>query len=486
MPAYYLEIIVVVLGLILLMAEAFMNRRTKDSIAFLAIIGLGVVLGLLMFGTDCEHQTIWGVYEVDHWAHFYKGIALVTTIIVLVMSLNYKSVVKQYTSQDETHAGLGEFYCLPLFACAGLMWMASAVDLITIFVALELVTMTFYVLVTYLRRNVGSLEAGVKYLILGALATGFLVYGITWTFGITGETNLAKIGTKLASGEVPKAAALFAFGLLMVGLGFKVAAAPFQIWVPDVYQGAATPITAFLSVGSKAAGFIVLIRVVEPFINSPIGPEVVSIIALLAGASLIYGNLAAIPQTNLKRLLAYSSISHAGFLLIAMTAIGADTEIVGPDAKATIAFYLACYLAMTLLAFMVIAIVRAKLDLETIKGVEGLSERSKLLSIALVIALASLAGIPLTAGFVGKFFIFNIAVQQEQLALLAIAILGVAAGFYYYIKVIASIFRNAAKDPGEDSPSPEPIEVGLFAKLAILLLIGAVILFGVYPSPLLP
>ena len=216
MPSFYLEIFVVVLGLVLLMFDAF-TRLRKDSLAFLGIFGLGSVLLLLMFATDCKHQTIWGIYHVDHWAHFYKGIALVTTILVLIMSLDYKSVLKQYTSQDPARAGLGEFYCLPLFACAGLMWMASATDLITIFVALELVTMSSYVLVTYMRRNVGSLEAGVKYLILGALSTGFLVYGITWTFGITGETDLAKIGAVLASGDVPKGAAVFAFALLMVG-----------------------------------------------------------------------------------------------------------------------------------------------------------------------------------------------------------------------------------------------------------------------------
>lgn len=485
MPSYYLEIIVVVLGLILLMFEAFTSHRSKDSIAFLGIIGLGATLGLLMFATHCEHDTIWGIYRVDHWSHFYKGIALVATMLVLIMSLDYKSVLKQYTSEDESHAGIGEFYSLPLFACAGLMWMASAVDLITVFVALELVTMCSYVLVTYMRRNVGSLEAGVKYLILGALSTGFLVYGITWTFGITGQTDLAKIGVALASPEVPKSAAVFAFALLMVGLGFKVAAAPFQIWVPDVYQGAATPVTAFLSVASKAAGFIVLIRVVTPFIDSPIGPQVVALISLLAAASLIYGNLAAIPQTNLKRLLAFSSISHAGFLLMAVTAIGADVAIKGPDARSTVAFYLACYLAMTMLAFAVLAIVRAKLGGEDLKSIEGLGKRSPLLAGALVVAFASLAGLPLTAGFMGKLFIFNIAVQQGQYWLIAAAIIGVAAGFYYYLKAILSIFRNSGKDTEADAPVLARIKVSPLTVLTLLLLIGAVILFGFYPAPLL-
>ena len=321
MPAYLLEIFVVVLGLLMLAFEAFAGKASRDRLALMGIGGLGIVLVCLMAFVCCPSGDLnyWGIYYFDHWAAFYKGIALLTTILVLVMAREFAPVVRRYTCNNEENSGIGEFYSLPILACAGMMWMASARDLITIFVALEVVTMAFYVLVSYLRRNVGSLEAGVKYLILGALSTGFLVYGITWTFGVTGEFKLDAIGEALASGDVATVPALFAFTLIIVGLGFKIAAVPFQLWVPDVYQGAPMPVTAFLSVGSKAAGFIVLLRVVEPFLTAPdIGGAVVLTIACITCATLIYGNFAAIPQTNVKRLLAFSSIAHAGFLLMAL------------------------------------------------------------------------------------------------------------------------------------------------------------------------
>src|SRR5436309_9789015 len=193
------------------------------------------------------------------------------------------------------------------------MYMSSAIDFVMIFVSLELVTISFYVLVSFTRRNPATLEAGVKYLILSALSTGFLVYGITWIFGVTGETNLVRIAAALAIPTVETGPALFGMVLVLVALGFKIAAVPFQMWVPDVYQGAPTPVTAFLSVGSKAAGFVVLLRVLQPFFMLPNMQRLVVLIAL---PTVVYGNLAALPQNNLKRLLGYSSIAHAGYLLI--------------------------------------------------------------------------------------------------------------------------------------------------------------------------
>ena len=235
-------------------------------------------------------------------------------------------ILAKYLPGVTPGAGLGEFYSLPVFTCAGLMFMASAVDFLLIFVALELVTISFYILVAYMRRHTASLEAGVKYLILGALSTGFLVYGITWIFGLTGETNLAAIQHALATKAVATTPLLFGLMLLLTGLGFKVAAVPFQLWVPDVYQGAPTPITAFLSVGSKAAGFVVLLRVLQPFLGVPgVGVKVLAVLALMAALTMLYGNLAALPQDNFKRLLAYSSIGHAGYLLVAVASVTAAT-----------------------------------------------------------------------------------------------------------------------------------------------------------------
>jgi len=286
-------------------------------------------------------------------------------------------------------AGLGEFFALPIFTCAGLMWMVSAIDFVMIFVSLELVTISFYVLVAFMRRNAASLEAGTKYLILSAVSTGFLVYGITWIFGVTGETSLARVATVLVDPAIESGPALFGMLLVLVALGFKIAAVPFQIWVPDVYQGAPTPVTAFLSVGSKAAGFVVLLRVLQPFF---VLPQTERLLILVALATLIYGNLAALPQSNLKRLLAYSSIAHAGYLLIGVVCLDGDAVV----------YYLVAYLLMTLLSFAVLVAV-AKQAGDNIEDFNGLGKRSPFLAFAMLIAMASLAGLPFTAGFLGKF-----------------------------------------------------------------------------------
>src|SRR5205823_4591047 len=246
----------------------------------------------------------------------------------------------------------------------------------------------------------------------------FLVYGITWIFGATGQTNLQRITEALANPDIDRTAALFGMVLVLVALGFKIAAVPFQIWVPDVYQGAPTPVTAFLSVGSKAAGFVVLLRVLQPFL---ILPNLSRLLILVAVLTLIYGNLAALPQSNFKRLLAYSSIAHAGYLLIGVVCL---------DGRA-VTFYLFAYLLMTLLSFAVLVIVSQQTG-ERIEDFDGLAQRSPFLAFSMLIAMASLAGVPLTAGFFGKFLIFMSAVAQRQTALIVVGTVTVGCGFYYY------------------------------------------------------
>ena len=250
------------------MAEAFADKIDKRVFAIAGIFGLAPCSSASFFlaATTGRGATgFWSFYTADPLAIFFKRFALVTTILVLIMTIDYAPAIRSVVPGANQQAGLGEFFALPIFTCAGLMWMASAIDFVMIFVSLELVTMSFYVLVAFTRRNPVSLEAGVKYLILSALSTGFLVYGITWIFGVTGETNLARIAEVLATPGYRRIPLLFGMALVLVALGFKIAAVPFQIWVPDVYQGAPTPVTAFLSVGSKAAGFVVLLRVLGPF-----------------------------------------------------------------------------------------------------------------------------------------------------------------------------------------------------------------------------
>jgi NADH-quinone oxidoreductase subunit N len=300
--------------------------------------------------------------------------------------------------------------------------------------------------------------------VLSALSTAFLVYGIAWIFGVTGQTNLNRLAEALANPAVNHGAALLGMVFILVALGFKIAAVPFQIWVPDVYQGAPTPVTAYLSVGSKAAGFVVLLRVLQPFLVLPETQRLVVLIALL---TLIYGNLAALPQTNLKRLLAYSSIAHAGYLLIGVVCF---------DVRA-VTFYLVAYLLMTLLSFAVLIIVAQQTG-DEISDFDGLATRSPFLAFAMLIGMVSLAGVPFTAGFLGKFFIFYAAIAQHQTILVIVGVLTVGCGFYYYLKVVRAMYWQSTTNVVK-------IPVNRLSRLAIGVLVIATIWLGVYPQPIL-
>src|SRR5215472_5572628 len=445
-PASHLEIDVLVLGMAILVLETFLTRVDRKLIAYAGIVGLTLVLIASFFlapsPTSQEAGAFWNFYAADALAIFFKRFALVTTILVLAMMIDYAPSARN--GIDRAGSNLGEFFFLPLLTCAGLMYLVSAIDFIFIFVSLELVTISFFVLVSFTRRNPISLEAGVKYLILGGVSAAFLVYGITWIFGATGETNHQRTTESFASGKIDNYAATFGAVLVLVGLGFKIAAVPFQIWVPDVYQGAPTPVTAFLSVGSKAAGFVVLLRVLQPFLMLPKMERLVILLALL---TVVYGNLAALPQNNLKRLLGYSSIAHAGYLLIGVACLDG----------AAVTFYLVAYLLMTLLSFAVLTIVAQQTG-DEISGFDGLAKRAPFLAFAMLIAMASLAGVPFTVGFFGKFFIFVSAIAQKQTALVAVAIVTVASGFYYYLKVVRAMYW-------QPSARREPIAISFLSRI---------------------
>jgi NADH-quinone oxidoreductase subunit N len=485
MPAYYLEALTVTLGLVLLMAEAFVSTKSKAWVGIAAAFGLGVILVLtcIAIGPDAKPDAawakwpLWNFYQFDPLARFYKIFALVTTIFVVLLAVDYRKILARFTDHPGSENGTGEYYALPVFACTGMMFLASAKDLAGAFVALELVTVTFYVMVAYMRRNVGSLEAGVKYLILGALSTGFLVYGIAWVYGSTGTMSLPNLQSSISNLQSP-IPLLFGIALVMVGLGFKIGAVPMQIWIPDVYQGAPTPTTAFLSVGSKAAGFILMIRFLEPFLASELtrGP-VVKLLLVLAIATLLFGNLAAIPQANFKRLLAYSSIAHAGFLLLALAA-GASETANSLGSAQVVSFYLATYLIMTLGVFFILAQVRIQRDGENIKDFNGLGKTNPLLALSLTVLLAALAGVPLTAGFIGKFFVFSLAVEAKLWAGVGIAFIAAAAGFYYYLNVVRAMWWA---NPGE----LKPVSLPLISKACVTLLTVATLVLGIWPQPIL-
>lgn len=485
MPAYYLEALTITLGLILLLAEAFVSTKSKAWLGLATSAGLLVILCLtaLAIGPEAKPDAtwakwaLWDFYRFDSLARFYKVFALVTTILVLLLSIDYRSILARFTDHPESENGTGEFYALPIFACAGMMFLASAKDLAGAFVALELVTVTFYILVAYMRRNVGSLEAGVKYLILGALSTGFLVYGIAWVYGSTGTMSLAELQSAAESSKsLP--ALLFGIALVMVGLGFKIGAVPMQVWIPDVYQGAPTPTTAFLSVGSKAAGFVLTLRFLEPFLAAePTRGPVLTLLLVLAVVTLLFGNLAAIPQTNFKRLLAYSSIAHAGFLLLALAA-GTSESATTPGSAKVVSFYLATYLLMTLGVFFILAQVRIQRDGEAITDFNGLGKSNPMLALALTVLLAALAGVPLTAGFIGKFYVFSLAVGSGLWAGVGVAFIAAAAGFYYYLNVVRAMWWN-------DAGNAAPVSLPTITRAAVAVLTVSTLLFGFWPEPIL-
>jgi NADH-quinone oxidoreductase subunit N len=465
--APYLEVAVLVLGTVILLIESFSSKLDRRYLGYAALVGLALIF-LATFRVAPQTATssapFWDFYSADATSLFFKRIALATTAGVIVMIFDFAPLVATGIQGATPQSGLGEFFALPLFTCAGLMWMSSAIDFVLIFVSLELVTISFYVLVGFTRRNPASLEAAVKYLVLSAVATGFLVYGITWIFGATGETNLQKITTVLSRPGLEQNAALFGAVLVIIALGFKIAAVPFHIWVADVYQGAPTPVTAYLSVGSKAAGFVVLLRVLDPFL---LLPQMQTLLVAIAVLTLIYGNLAALPQTNVKRLLAYSSIAHAGYLLVAVVSFSGRA----------VAFYLVAYLLMTLLSFAVLILV-SQPGGDQLESFAGLSQRSPFLAFAMLVAMASLAGVPFTAGFLGKFLVFDAAIATHHFGLVVVAIVTVGAGFYYYFKVVRAIYWDAP------SSSTDKIIVSPLTRAALIALIAGTFVLGVYPQPI--
>jgi len=475
MSAYWLEIIVLIGALALLCIEAFAAPKRKTTIAVGAIFPLVFALILTFIAQDFSHlnQELDRFYAWDAQAKFFKSLTLVSGILTLVLAIDYRKILSRFTANPDSDDGTGEYYCLILFACAGMMWMASAKDLVSLFVSLELTTITSYILVGYMRRNVGSLEAGVKFLILGALSTGFLVYGIAWLYGATGTTDLKVMSHALE--EANPTYVLFGLSLILISLAFKIGAVPMHLWIPDVYHGAPTPTTAFLSVASKAAGFCVAIRVLEPFLESHLSDSVILILSILAGATILFGNLAAIGQRNFKRLLGYSSIANAGFILLALCSWnqGGNGELSSPQ---VVMFYLAVYLVMTFAGFFVLVTIAKNTGSDDISGFDGLASRNPLLAFLTTVIIGALAGIPLTAGFLGKFLAFSIAITSSHWVPVSLGFIGVAAGFYYYFKIIRAMYWREALDQ-----TPVKMSVSSLYTLSVLTALLIVLAFSAEP-----
>ena len=461
-----LEIAVLILGLGILLDDLWMSGEGKRLLGYVAAAGLGLVLLYSFVRMDpAVPQFAFGQsYVLDGLALFFKRFFLVAAILVLVMAVEFS---------DRLETGISEFYSLTLFALAGMMFAASANDFVMLFVSIELITVTFYVLTSFQRRRLGSLEAGVKYLILGALSSALLVYGIALVCGTAGTMNfgeLAKRAPQLQGNTV------FLLGLLLVlmGLGFKIAAFPMQLWTPDVYQGSPTPTTAFLAVGSKAAGFILLLRLLFTALPREFTVSWVKLLMAISAITILYGSLCAIPQRNLKRLLGYSSIANAGYLLLGVAALS-------QAGTAAVLYFLSGYLFTLLAAFSVIVLIMRTTEAEDISSLAGLSQRSPFLAATMTLAMVSLAGVPPLAGFFGKFLLIKAVLDAGPAYywLVGVALFGVVVSLWYYFGVIRAIYWSGSAAGQAAIRVPRPLQ----ASLAVCVV--GMLWLGLYPTPVL-
>ncbi len=458
----YPEIMLLATALLVLILDLLLDDESKFLLGWLALAGVCLAavesaqlmhLNGLFFG---------GMFHLDPFSSFIKFVLYAACGLGILMSLSYLRIEKSLR---------GEYFALMLFATTGMMLMASAGDLILIYLGLELMALSIYVLAGFLRKSHRSNEAAIKYLVLGAFSSGIMLYGMSLLYGLAGSTNLAVILDFLRTTDRANPVIYLASIMLVVSFGFKVAAVPFHMWVPDVYEGAPTSVTAFMSAGPKVAGFAVLLRVFL-YTFDPLRDHTTAILAGLAVLTMAVGNILALAQTNIKRMLAYSSIAHAGYALVGLAAGG-------PDGASSVMLYVAIYTVMNMGAFGIVIMLRKTGERgEEIADFAGLGKTNKLAAFLMLIFLFSLTGIPPTAGFIGKFYIFRSAVNAGMLWLAVVGVLFSAVSAAYYLRVIRVMYMSDATDRIELTTAPS---------LAIALAIAAVavVAIGVYPTDLL-
>jgi NADH-quinone oxidoreductase subunit N len=448
-------------ALIVLVTDLFMEGPDRDGLGWLGIVGL-IVTAIASIALWNHHQSGFnGTMAVDRFALFFNLLLCFAAGLTIVMSMNYLEM---------TDIGVGDYYTLILFATVGMMLMAAATDLIVIFLGLEVMSIAVYVLAGIWRRQLRSTEAALKYFLLGAFATGFLLFGIALLYGATGSTQLAAISSQIAGADASRRLLVtVGMGFLLVGFGFKIAAVPFHVWAPDVYEGAPTSITAFMAVGVKAAAFAAFTRVFLHHLAG-LGADWSQVLWVVAVLTMTVGNVVALLQQNIKRMLAYSSIAHAGYLLVGMIAAG-------ENGGSAVLFYLFAYALMNIGAFaVVIALGKRGEPNERLDDYAGVGFRQPFLGFAMSIFMLSLAGVPPLVGFAGKYFIFAAAVKAGYVGLVVIAVLNSVVSVYYYVGVLVKMYmvEGAADVP---SPTTRPY---LFATMLVTV-IGTV-LVGVFPS----
>ena len=451
-------------------------RRHKHIAGYVAVAGFAVAAYFLAQQTGIGTAAFSGLFVVDSFGQFIRFVILISSMLVVIFSFFSDELHHSYTK-------LGEYYMLIIGMVFGMFLLAGSSNLILIYLAIETMSISSYILTGYIKEAKRATEASLKYVIFGAVSSGVMIYGISMLFGLTGTLNLSEINAVVAGGAVNTAPLLISGLMILAGFAYKISAAPFHFWTPDVYEGAPVTITALLSVASKAAGFGVLIRFFKVVFTSGNVPGTGDwalvgsidwhlVLAVLAVLTMSIGNLVALWQTNIKRMLAYSSIAHAGYLLMAVAMLN-DTAV------SSVLIYFFVYMLMNLGAFLVVQVVADKAGTENIDDYSGMGYRNPLIGVALTILLISLTGLPPTAGFIGKLYVFSAVVNAGWLWLAAIGVLNSVVSLYYYAKVIRNMYlRNVESKKSKLTVSP--VVMGLILALAALTLV-----FGLYFSPMI-
>jgi NADH-quinone oxidoreductase subunit N len=454
------EIVLSLFGLVIMVLDPLMDEgQSQKTLGGIGLAGAAGALLSTCFMAQSPGFAFWNMVRVDSFSVFFHVLVIAIGIVVILTSYEYMAVQK---------IRAGEYYALILFGLVGMCLMSSAVELVLIFIALEISSISTYILAGFRRRSATSSESSLKYFLLGSFATAFFLYGVAMMFGATGSTNIDEISAALNSGNVP-VIAYVAVALMFIGLGFKVASAPFHIWTPDVYEGAPAPVVGFMSTAPKAAAFAVLLRV----LFETNAPGRFWLIWISAALSMTLGNVAALVQDNVKRLLAYSSIAHAGYILVAFAA--------RPDLGApAVMFYTAAYAAMNVGAFAVVShFANAGERYVSLSDYAGLGRKSPILAGALGVFLISLIGIPITGGFFAKFYVFSASLQSGLVWLTIVGVINSAIGAYYYLRLIVVMYM---RDPQEDVPL---LPVSYPLGLAIGITLAATLYLGVLPDRIL-
>lgn len=470
------ELIIVAAACLVLVLDPIMPSSRKELLAWLSLGALALCIGLIggQIGTANIRQLAFSdLVVVDGYAGFWKLLLLTVTGLTIIMSLPYLKVERLY---------LGEYYGFTLLALSGMMVMVSGADLLTIYLGTELMSLSLYVMAGLKRSSPRSLEASAKYFVLGAFSSGLLLYGISLLYGLAGSTKLSSIAEAIGTRGFDDPMLMIATILLVVGFGFKLAVVPFHMWTPDVYQGAPTSVTAFMAVASKAASFAAFLRIFIEGLGGLKG-DWSNLLLLLCVVTLVLGNLVAIVQTNIKRMLAYSSIAHAGYAMIGLVAAGHSMgESGSASGVASVMLYLAFYAFMTLGAFTVISMFRkGNVEGEEIEDFTGLAKRQPLAAFVMLVFMVSLAGIPPTAGFIGKFYVFMAAVEAGLTWLAVLALIFAAVSAYYYMRIVMVMYM---RESDSKIAAPPQLETSPALSFVLACAVAGVILFGLFPSPL--